>query len=122
MRWTQYLEVSLDVRQKGNVAETGNDEHQERDSENEDGESRRHSKGRSEEVAIEVLLDIPPSIALVLFGEVERVQCQGIDGLTRTVGEEQALPALESEEDEESKVVNALGGGRNVVEEAEMVV
>ena len=35
MRWMQYLEVSLDVRQKGNVAETGNDEHQERDGENE---------------------------------------------------------------------------------------
>ena len=121
MKRETYLEVTLNVGKQRNIADTSDDEHQEGDGEDEHGESRGHRKGRCDEVTVEVLRDIIP-VALLLLGEIERIQGQRVDRLTRTVGEEKPLPALEGEEDEERKVVNSLGGGGDVVEEAEMVV
>ena len=121
MKRETYLEVTLDVGKQRNVADTSDDEHQEGDGEDEHGEGRGHRKGRGDEVTVEVLRDIIP-VALLLLGEIERIQGQRVDRLTRTVGEKKPLPALEGEEDEEREVVNALGGGGDVVEEAEMVV
>ena len=121
MKRETYLEVTLNVGKQRNIADTSDDEHQEGDGEDEHGEGRGHRKGRGDEITVEVLRDIIP-VALLLLGEIERVQGQRVDRLTRTVGEEKPLPALEGEEDEERKVVNTLGGGGDVVEEAEMVV
>lgn len=85
-RWT-YLQVTSDVTQKRNVAETGNDEENERASKDNCGEERGECQtgGRST-IACEVLGDIVPA-AFVLVGEVDSVEGEGIDRLPRTIGQ-----------------------------------
>ena len=94
---TVLLEVALDMAKQRNVADTSDDEHEHRQGEDKDSESRRHHEGRGDEVAIEVLLDIVP-VPIVLLREVKRIQGQRVDRLTRTVSEEQPLPACSTGE------------------------
>ena len=121
MKRETYLEVTLNVGKQRNIADTSDDEHQEGDGEDEHGEGRGHRKGRGDEVTVEVLRDIIP-VALLLLGEIERIQSQRVDRLTRTVGEEKPLPALEGEEDEESKIIHSLCRVGNVTEETEVII
>lgn len=75
-----------------------------------------------------------------MLRKIETVQGQSVDSLTGAVGKEKSLPTwdnvrrltrgvlkaevrtLESEEDEESKVVHTLCGVGNVVEETEVII
>ena len=87
-----YLEVPLDVHQQRDVANTGDDKTEEGDGKDGDGESGRHSKGGGDIVAVEVLANVVPR-PVVLFGEVERVKGQRINGLAGAISEEKPLPA-----------------------------
>lgn len=81
------------MAEQRNVANTGDNQQQRGTGENEDSERRGDSKTcRDEIVAGEVLSNVPPR-TLVTFREVERVEREGVDDLTRTIGENKTLPA-----------------------------
>lgn len=80
------------MQEQRNVGDPGDDKHEQGERKHKDSEGRRHREGGGDEVAIEVLADIPP-IPIVLLREEERVQGQRVDTLTRAVSEEQPLPA-----------------------------
>lgn len=118
-----HLEVTLDMNQKGDVKYTGNEQREEGASSNDHGEERRDLETAGNDgVALEVLLNVPPRPGIGPLGQVDGVERECVDSLTRSVGEKQAFPALEGEEDEEGKVIGALGRGRDVVKEAEVRV
>ena len=86
------LEVTLDVHQERNIADAGDDKHEQRDGEDGHGECRRHRESGGNVVAIEVLADIVP-FTVILLREVEGVEGQSVDGLARSVSEEKPFPA-----------------------------
>ena len=87
-----YLEVPLDVHQQRDVANTSHDKTEEGDGKDGDSESGRHSEGGGDIVAVEVLANVVPR-PVVLFGEVERVKGQRVNGLARAISKEKPLPA-----------------------------
>ncbi len=80
------------MHQKRNVANTRNNEREQRTSKDEACEGGRDDKtGCNEIVTRKVFLDIPPW-AFVRLGLVKGPQRQSVNGLTRSVGKDDALP------------------------------
>ncbi len=89
---TILFQVTLDVAEQRDVANTGDNQQQRGTGENEDSECRGDRKTcRDKIIAGEVLSDVPPR-ALVAFRKVERVERKGVDDLTRAIGENKTLP------------------------------
>jgi len=80
--------------QERDVANTSNNEQEKRTGADSDGEERSDSEGRRRQtVSFEILCDVVPGTIVLPLDEPNGVQGEGVDGLTRGIGQQQALPA-----------------------------
>jgi len=121
---TILLQVPSDIAQQGDVANSSHDEDEEGTGKDDDGGGSCDYEGGSGQavIVLEVLCNIVPGTRLFFLGNENRVESEGVDGLTGCVSQEKTFPTLEDEEDKESKVVAYLCRVANVVKEAKMVV
>ena len=92
--------------QKRDIEDASDEQGDKRARADKHGEQRRDFEtSRNDGVALEVLLDIPPRPSISLLGQIDGIERERVDGLTRCVSKEKTLPDLEGEEDEEGKVV-----------------
>ena len=100
------LKVTSDVTKEWNVKEGSQNQKQEGTSEDEDSAKCRECEGRGDDsIAPEVLCDVVPFTDVVLLRLVDGVQSESVNGLTRPVGQKNALPTLEGEENKEGDTV-----------------
>jgi hypothetical protein len=103
------LKVTSDVAKEWNVKEGSQNQKQEGTSEDKNSEKRRECEGRGDDsIAPEVLGDVVPFTDVVLLRLVDGVQSESVNGLTRSVGQKNALPTLEGEENKEGDAVAAF--------------
>lgn len=120
---TVLLEVTSDVAKEWDIEESGCNQEQEGAGEDKDGEKRRESEGRgNDSVSSEVFGDVKPFTLVVLLRLVDSIQCQSVNGLTGSIGQKDALPTLECEENEESDAVATFRRFPNMIEETEVIV
>jgi hypothetical protein len=90
-----HLQVASDMYQEGDIADTSNNEQKKRTGADSDGEEGSDSEGgRRQTVSPEVLCDVVPGTRILMLDEPNGVQGEGVDGLTWSIGQQQALPAL----------------------------
>jgi len=80
--------------QERDIANTSNNEQEKRTGADSDGEERSDSEGgRRQTVSFEVLCDVVPGARVLLLDEPNGIQGEGVNGLTRGISQQQALPA-----------------------------
>jgi len=88
-----YLQVPFDITEEWDIAYRRDYEQEKGASEDEDGkEGRDRESGCNQVVPCEILLEIIPRRILIFSRQIDGKQSQGIDDLTRTIGENQPLP------------------------------
>ena len=89
-----YLEVTLDVHQKRNIANARNDEQEQGAGKHQACEGGGDDKtGCDKIVTLKVFVQVPPwGLIASGFRQVKGVERQSVDDLTRTVGQEKTLP------------------------------
>jgi len=88
-----YLQVPLDITEEWDIAYRRDYEQEKGASEDEDGEEGRDREGGCNQVVpCEIFLEIIPRRLVISSRQIDGKQSQGIDDLTRTVGENQTLP------------------------------
>jgi len=117
------LKVPSDVAQERDIKKGGRNQKQEGTSKDEDSEKCRECEGRGNDIiSPEVFGDVVPFTIVALLGLVNSIQGQGVDGLTRSIGQKNTLPTLEGEENEEGDAVTTFSRLPNVIKEAEVSV
>ena len=92
-----YLQVPLNIAEKGDIAYRRDYEQEKGASEDEDSEEGRdRESGCNQVVPYEIFLDIIPRGAVIFSRQIDGKQSQGIDDLTRTISEKQTLPTCSS--------------------------
>ena len=81
------------MTQQRYVANTGSNEQQGRTDEDQNCGRRREDKSASNKAAVRISAQVPYAARLVLLREVKRVKRESVDGLTRSVSEQETLPA-----------------------------
>jgi len=83
------LQVALDITKERDIAYGSDYEQEKGSSKDEDGEESRDCEcSRDEIVPYEVLLEVEPRRRVdILFRQIDCIQSQGVDNLTRSVSE-----------------------------------
>jgi hypothetical protein len=88
-----HLEITTNVTQEWDVADSGNYEEKERTSEDQHGEqSGQRECSRGYTVIFEVLGHVVPLSWIVLSQEPDSVQGKSLDGLTRSISQQKPFP------------------------------
>ena len=104
-----FLQVTPDVAKEWDIKEGGPNQKQEGTGEDKDSKKCGEREGSGDKcIASEVLGEVVPITLAELLGLEDCVQGQGVDRLTRPIGQKNALPALEGEENEEGNAVSTF--------------